>query len=212
MTYKLTRTRLLLSLLLALMLAIFPGEVRARTATDTDVPSLAEFIEQVSNGDANVLRGIYVPGVFASAVTQQPENAPAFVSTDEDTLTQFELASRYGSVGLLAHNYLAGKNFFLLGEGHVFYLIYGDGNLEAFIVTSLVRAQALEPRSISSDFIDLDTGDLLTAPKLFYRVYDQPGKVILQTCINAHGNSSWGRLFVVAEPYSGDDSTSLLEP
>ena len=33
--------------------------------------------------------------------------------------------------------------------------------------------------------------------------------VTFQTCIEAYGNSSWGRLFVVAEPISEDISITL---
>lgn len=199
----------LTSLFLALMLALIPTQAHAYSSAE-DFPTLEEFITQVSNGDAESLRGIYVPGLFASPVIAQPKDAPAFVSRKENTLTQFGLASQYGSIGLLAHNNLAGKNFSLLGEGRVFHLIYGDGRVETFIVTHLTRAQALEPENIYSEFIDLDTGALLTAPGLFHMVYDQPGKVILQTCIEAHGNLSWGRLFVIAEPYTEPELGSLL--
>jgi len=208
MAYKSTRNPLVISLCLALVLALFPQTVQARGGMDIpplDIPTLDTFIGQVATGEADVLRGVYVPGVLASPVVPQPDTAPAFVSSIENTLTQFGLASRYGSIGLLAHNYLAGKNFSLLGPGQVFYLIYGDGTVTPFIVTSLIRTQALNPESVKSNFIDLDTGDPYTAAELFTRVYDQPGKVILQTCITSHGNSSWGRLFISAEPYTGYD-------
>ena len=208
MAHTSTRYRWLPGLCLALLLALFPRPAHA----ETNIPPLEAFIEQVHNGDAEALRGLYVPGVFASAVTQQPEDDPAFVSPLENTLTQFGLAARHESVGLLAHNSLAGKDFFLLGEGQMFYLIYGDGRLAAFRVTRLMRAQALNPNNSRSNFIDLDTGGLLTAARLFDSIYGQPGKVILQTCIEAQGNASWGRLFVIAEPYAGDDPAWLFEP
>ncbi|MEP7135004.1 MAG: hypothetical protein ABI904_08730 [Chloroflexota bacterium] len=203
MTRDFNRPALLPSLILTLVLTLFPAPVHAYSAID--LPPLNAFIEQVSNGEADVLRGIYVPGVFADLVSPQPTGEAAFISSNEDTLTQFGLASRYGSTGLLAHNRLAGKNFFFLGEGRLFYLIYGDGRIETFVVTQLQRFQALDPENVYSKFVDLHTGDLLTAAGLFMLVYAQPGKVILQTCIDAHGNPSWGRLFVIAEPYRGDD-------
>ena len=202
MTRNFTRPQLIPSLILALMLTLFPAPVYAYSAID--LPPLNAFIEQVSNGEADVLRGIYMPDVFANVVSPQPAGKSAFISSNEDTLTQFGLASRYGSTGLLAHNQLAGKNFFFLGEGRMFYLIYGDGRVETFVITQLQRFQALDPESVYSRFIDPHTGNLLTAAGLFRMVYDQPGKVILQTCIEAHGNPSWGRLFVIAEPYSRD--------
>jgi hypothetical protein len=203
-----TSHRWLASLFLALLLALLPMPARA----DMNIPPLEEFVQQVSNGDAQALRGIYVPGLFAAVVAQQPEGDRAFVSADENTLTQFGLASRYGSIGLLAHNSVAGKNFFLLEDGQVFYLVYGDGSLKAFHVTRLMHAQALDPQNIRSHFIDLDEGGILSADRLFNEVYDRPGNVILQTCIEANGESSWGRLFVIAEPYARDDPALLFEP
>ena len=200
--------RWLASLFLALLLALLPKPARA----DTNIPPLEEFVQQVSNGDAHALRGIYVPGLFAAVVAQQPEDDPAFVSSDENTLTQFGLVSRYGAIGLLAHNSVAGKEFFVLGAGQVFYLVYGDGSLTAFHVTRLMHAQALDPQNIRSHFIDLDEGGILSADRLFNDVYDRPGNVILQTCIEANGESSWGRLFVIAEPYARDDPALLFEP
>jgi len=208
--HKPTRSRLIPSLILALLLSLFPRQVDARVGID--LPPLDEFIEQVTNGEADVLRGVYMPGVLADPVFSQPEDDPAFVSSEENTLTQFGLASRFGSTGLLAHNYLAGKNFFLVEQGQVFYLIYGDGRVESFIITGLMQFQALQPDSVRSNFIDLDTGRTLSASKLFTRVYNKPGHVILQTCIEANGNTSWGRFFVIAEPYDERDSGSTFEP
>ena len=200
--------RVLPSLFLAILLALCARPAHA----ETNVPSLAEFIEQVRNGDAEALRGMYVPGLFASLVTQQPKDDPAFVSSAENTLTQFGLASRHGSTGLLAHNSAAGKDFSLLEVGQVFYLIYGNGSLKAFRVTRLQRVRALNSKSTQSNFIDLDGGDFFTAARLFETVYDQSGDVILQTCIESEGDPSWGRLFVIAEPYAGDDPSWLFEP
>jgi hypothetical protein len=40
----------------------------------------------------------------------------------------------------------------------------------------------------------------LTAEQMFKRAYLGDRHVTFQTCINAYGNASWGRLFVVATP------------
>jgi hypothetical protein len=195
-------------LLLAFLLAFLPRQVDARGAMD--VPPLEVFIEQVTNGESGVLRGVYVPGVLAGWVAPQPDDEPGFVSAAENTLTQFGLASRHGSTGLLAHNYLAGKSFFLMEKGQGFYLIYGDGRVETFIVTDLMHFKALDPGSVRSNFIDLDQGGILSASRLFTRIYDNPGQVILQTCIDANGNASWGRLFIIAEPFDASDPESTF--
>jgi hypothetical protein len=176
-----------------------PRDVQARA--DIKLLSLDDFVAIVENGEAETLRGVYVPEIFASEVVQQPVGNSAYVSPLENTLTQFQLASRFGSIGLLAHDYLAGYTFFLLAKGQKFYLIYGDGETKAFVVTQTLRYRALQPESSTSKFVDLADGHTLTASKLFRKVYNRPDHVILQTCIYSDGIYSWGRLFVVAKPY-----------
>jgi hypothetical protein len=78
-------------------------------------------------------------------------------------------------------------------------LIYGDGRTETFIVRRFLRYQALSPDSVKSDFVDLETGEFLTTSQLFLKVYNRPGDLVLQTCIYAEGDTSWGRLFIIAE-------------
>ena len=200
MAFSLTRYRIIYTLILISLLFVFPAQVRA--LGESEIPPLGEFIEEVMNGEADVLRGVYVSGVLADSVAPQPEQNPAYVSSKKDTLTQFGLASKYGSTGLLAHNYLAGKNFSLLEKGQLIHLIYGDGGIETFVITEFMRFQALTPDSVASNFVDLDNDELLSASNLFLQAYNRPGDVVLQTCIYAKGNNSWGRLFIIAEPYS----------
>ena len=180
-------------ILILCIIAIPTGEVRA--LTDLDL-----FVEQVKNGQAEELRGIYIPGILEAPVIQQPSGRADFVSPWENVVTQFSLASKVGSTGLLAHNYLAGQNFSLLEEGQEIYLIYGDGHIAAFVVTEILNYQAVEPNSTSSTFVDLENGSTLTHKELFQKVYDRPGQVILQTCISMNDSASGGRLFIVAKP------------
>jgi hypothetical protein len=164
-------------------------------------PLLAAFANQVENGRAGELRGIYIPEILAAPVVQQPAGHPEFVSSREDTVTQFSLASKFGSTGLLAHNYLAGEHLFRLTLDQRLYLVNGDGNTTLFVIKEILRYRALEPNSTTSRFSDLESGDLLTTPEVFLKVYNRPGSVILQTCISRENNPSWGRLFIIAEPY-----------
>jgi len=159
------------------------------------------FIEQIKNGEAGELGGIYIPEILAARVVQQPSGMDAFISPWENVMTQFGMAAKFGSTGLLAHNYLAGRNFARLTEGQKFFLVYGDGQTSMFRVSEILRFQALEPYSTSSAFVDLKNDSTLTTTELFMKVYGRPGQVVLQTCIEADGNASWGRLFVIAEPY-----------
>lgn len=180
----------------------------AQARTEARLPSLEAFITRVENGKAEMLRGIYVPEVFASEVVQQPAGDATYVSPMEDAVTQFQLTSRFGSTGLLAHNLLAGKPFFHLAKGQIFYLVYGDGKTKTFVVTKTLRYQALRPESVTSKFVELATGNILTASELLRKAYNRPGHVILQTCIYSDGNPSWGRLFVVAKPYKEESVES----
>jgi len=70
-----------------------------------------------------------------------------------------------------------------------------------FGVSRFMRFQALTPNSITSSYEDLETGDFLSAGQLFLKAYTNPGVVVLQTCISKNGESSWGRLFIIAEPF-----------
>ncbi len=205
MALKSIRSILAVSLILILSTSVIPVvSVQALSGySHTDsLPLLNEFVSQVKNGQAGELRGIYVPEILAARVVQQPKGNDGFVSPRQNIVTQFELAAQFGSTGLLAHNYLAGERFSLLEEDQKFYLIYGDGQISTFVVTEIQRYQALDPTSTSSEFIDLENRDSLTASQLFSKVYDKPGQVVFQTCISTGKNFSWGRLFVIAKPYS----------
>ena len=165
-------------------------------------PSLEVFIQQVRNGQANELRGIYIHGVLAAGVVQQPNGKDEFISPWENFVTQFTLPSRFGSTGLIAHNYLAGKTFTLLQEGQEINLVYGDGHTSKFAVSEIRQYQALDSFSTASSFFDLKNQRTRTSSELFTEIYKKPGMLILQTCIEANQNTSWGRLFVIAQPVS----------
>ena len=117
-----------------------------------------------------------------------------------------------GSTGLLAHNDLAGTEFSSIQDGQVIYLIFGDGSLRRYSVSQLFRFQAKQPNSAQSDFINLETGARLTSQSLFSRMYDRPGALVLQTCIEADGIGTWGRLFVVALPSELQETHHLAFP
>lgn len=182
------------SCILLLCLSAIPA-APVHALTDMDL-----FVEQVVNGDSDQLRGIYISGILAAPVVQQPSRRPDFVSSWQNTVTQFSLASKVGSTGLLAHNYLAGESFAHLEEGQEIYLIYGDGEVEVFAVAEILQYEALQPDSLTSVFVDVEDGSRLSHLDLFTKVYDRPGQVILQTCIGMNDNLSGGRLFVVAAP------------
>jgi hypothetical protein len=187
------RTSLNATLFLAIFISIFfnPNPGFALGNGEASLPSFTEFSKSVQNNEANVLRGVYIPDVLAFPVVQQP---------------MFRMASQFGNVGLLAHNNLSGKFFSQLAVGQDVRLVYGDGKVEYFVITKVLQYQALQPTNPYSSFRDLSNNEILTAEQMFNEVYRGNRHVTFQTCIEANGDLSWGRLFVIAVPrphYSG---------
>lgn len=186
----------------------FPAPALADApAAPTALPTLANFIESVKDGSISTLRGVYIQGVMAYPVVQQPAGKPGYVTGTDGQVTQFKMASTYGTVGLLAHNYLAGASFTQIKKGDVITLVYGNGKTSTFLVTDILRYQAHNPLSPYSNFTDLDTKELYTAEQLFKKVYTGDYHLTLQTCIEKDGDLSWGRLFIIARPIT--ESTIL---
>jgi hypothetical protein len=166
----------------------------------TGLIPLPAFIQAVTDGQAERITGLYVDGVLAQRVVQQPDDNPQYISGAEDEVTQYGLAKEFGVTGLIAHNNLAGKIFFDLKIGQVVEIIYGDGKLHTYQITETARFQALAPASFTSGFIDLNNGATLTAAQLFTQYYMGGDHVTFQTCIAQDNVANWGRLFVLAMP------------
>jgi len=164
------------------------------------LPSYEAFVNAVKNGDANVVRGVYVPGILALRVQQQPKNNVSYVPSSAGIVAQFRMAAQSGTTGLIAHNYLSGRLFFELEIGQKIIIVYGDGSEKHYIVRDLQQYQALDPDSIYSDFHNLETNERFSSTDLFNRVYTGAHHVTFQTCITKDNNLTWGRLFVIADP------------
>jgi hypothetical protein len=177
--------------------------VLADTQTNqTQLLSLNSFAASVQNSNPYQLTGIYVQDVMAFPVVQQPSGQAGYVSTQNGAVTQFGLASDYGSIGILAHNYLAGAQFFNITNGSIISLVYGNGHVEYYKVTVVKQYQALSPNSVYSQFINLaQPGVKLSSTDLFYQTYGLGNVLVLQTCILANNDPSWGRQFIIAEPF-----------
>jgi hypothetical protein len=209
---QITRFVLSLSLFLFTMASLLLNPVSASAMNNYAVmPTFTNFSKTVENGQASVLRGVYVSNVLALPVVQQPSKNAGYVSRKDGVATQFRMASQFGNLVLLAHNHLAGKSFSELTVGQEVRLIYGDGHVEYYVIKEVLKYQALQPYSPYSSFRNLDKNEVLTAEQMFKRVYFGDRHVTFQTCIAAEGNQSWGRLFVIAVPKSDFSSTSQLE-
>jgi hypothetical protein len=155
------------------------------------------------HAEAGIVTGVFVCKMFALDVTQQPANDPVFVSEDTNTATQFRLAANYGTIGLLAHNTHSGSKFFKLTVGQEVDIVYGDGTVRPYVISEIRHFQALNPDSPYTDFVDLDHGGTrFSSTQVFAKFFEDGNRVVFQTCIDAHGKASWGRLFVTAMPVS----------
>jgi len=180
--------------------SFFQTEYLETENENKEYKSLNDFILSVANGQADVITGIFMEEGFAFPVIQQPEGQPAFVSSADEVVTEFAMPRTHGVVGLLAHNYLAGKFFFEIQMNDIIQIIYGDGQVENYQVVAIQQYQALQPNSPSSEFLDLETSQKLTASQLFNKVYTGEHHITLQTCIQDGMVDTWGRLFIIAEP------------
>lgn len=171
------------------------------------IQPLYEFINSVKTGQAGVLAGVYVAGLFAFPVVQQPAGDAAFVASLPDTLTQFKMASGFGTTGILAHNTLAGAYFSSLQPRQKVTLVFGNGSISEYVVNSIRRFQALSPSDPFSNFMDLEhPGQVITSSQLFETIYaTSQRQVVFQTCIASGFDASWGRLFITAAPAARAD-------
>jgi hypothetical protein len=181
-----------------------PSRLHWIEATDVDFPTFFDFSRQVRDSNPAALEdqaiGIYVPGVLALPILQQPADQPYFVSTKPSVVTQFRMALQTNTIGLLAHNNLAGALFSSLAVKQNVFVVFGSGAAKTFTISAVKRFQALQPESPFSNFVDLDhPGAQLASAAVFNDIFSRPNRLIFQTCIANQGNASWGRLFVIAE-------------
>lgn len=180
-------------------LTAFPG-----VSEPVDFPSFGDFFRELQDleslsDEAQNVRGVYAYGSFALPVVQQPEDNSLYVSNHNGILTQFQSASQYGITGLLAHNYLSGREFYNLGLGQEIQVIYGDGRVRSYRVSNIQRYQKLIPSSSQSHYIELDTGKEMTTKQVFRKFYRGGNQVTFQTCLEGEGLLNWGLYFVIAQ-------------
>src|SRR6266545_829770 len=184
-----------ISLFLYLGFPSTPGTIGSKQPSRASSPKVTEIDE------AGIVSSVSFEDSLVLPIVQQPQGETNYVSSNAGEVTQFSSASQYGNIGLLAHNFLSGKSFSHLAVGQEIHLLYEGGITENFVVTEILRYQALEPRSPFSSFQNLNNKDeILSAQEMFKRVYEGNHHITFQTCIAKYGVSSWGRLFVVATP------------
>ncbi len=164
-------------------------------------PVFDQFVESIKTGEKGKIVGLWVEGKMALMVVYQPPSQPGFVSTIDNTATYFLLPYKMANnYGMLAHNYLAGRYFFDVNVGDIVQLVFGDGDYQDFEVVEIQSYQAIQPNNPRSEFIDLVSGDQLTANNLFIKVYMGSFHTTMQTCIAKGASGEWGRQFILAPP------------
>ena len=164
------------------------------------LPGLERLIQEVAGGQPDSVRGVYVEGIMALSVVQQPGGDVGFVSFEEGTATQFQSPIRYDIIGLLAHNFLSGRLFYHLNAGQEIVLVFGNGSLRRYRVTDIADFERLTRANLRSNFLDLETASVVTADQVFQRFYNGEHHLTLQTCIEKDGVWNWGVRFIIAEP------------
>lgn len=178
---------------------------------ESSTPGLTDFARSVKNNLPDQVAGVFVEGVLAFPVVQQPSSDPGYVSDLPDTVTQFGMATQYNTIGLLAHDYLAGSNFPELQPGTEITLVFGDGTLKNYQVYEVQEYQALSPADPYSNFVSLSNQRKFSADQLFYHTYGLKNDIlVLQTCISKPSAPSWGRIFVMARPIELSQPTNFL--
>lgn len=143
---------------------------------------------------------VSVAGLFSLPIMQQPEDNPIYVANKSNILTQFQKATQNGVTGLLAHNFLSGKEFSKLKIGQEISVTYADHIVRNYRVSSIYHYQKKDPGDLFSDLIDLHGGKEFSTNEVFNQFYRGRHHVTLQTCLEEDGRLDWGLLFVVALP------------
>lgn len=181
--------------------SIGSGNSASSNAGGVQLQTLPSFVATLRKTNAQQALGVYVPSVFALKVAQQPANMPTYISITRNTLTQFSLAAQYGTVGLLAHDYLSGALFLNLSNGQEVDLVNGDLSVRPYRISQIRHFQALSPYDPYSSFVDMDNGGAqLSSTDLFLQMYGGGNKVVFMTCLYINGSSAGGRLFAIATP------------
>jgi hypothetical protein len=194
-----TPTAEIMTLALTPTLTVPAQPISETASASADLPSLEEFAQQVEDGQSSLVRGLYASHVMALRVVPQPQGDPGFISAQDGTATLFQTASFYGVTGLLAHNFLSGREFFRLSSGQELDVVYGDGQVKHYRVSRIDDFQRLSINDLRSNFMELSSGLEKTADQIFANFYEGSPHLTLQTCIERNGEWNWGVRFITAD-------------
>lgn len=165
---------------------------------------LKEFAGILKGGNPERVAGLFAPGVGRYYIVQQAPGQNSRVSPVAGVLTQFMMPASGGVIGLLGHNYAAGKRFTLFKPGDHVYLVYGDGSVQPYRLMEFQQYQAVDPDDPGSRLINLASGKFFSAAEVYQQIYTGAPRLVLQTCLTRDDNLKWGRLFILAEKIQQD--------
>lgn len=135
-----------------------------------------------------ILALLVIFGGVSYPVVQQ--DCAACVSPHDGVFTEFRMARDNGTVGLLAHDYLAGDALFALEVGDTVEIVFTDKD-QAYRISKIWKAKALS----NSPYGKFQVGsESMTAQRLFEMVYTGKHHLVLQTCKGEY------RMFYIAYP------------
>ena len=194
------KTLVLLGLMALVFLAVnvFGGGDTVAGSASSIIPQTYAVPTQQTTLTA-VVTHVEVVDKFSLPVVQQPGQDAAWVNDTYGQVTQFGLASTWGSVGILAHNTRDGILFNNIAYGDSVFVTYADGRTEQYQITEIKKYQARTPSNPYSDFLDLGdpSGQWFSSTDAFMKVYAREDSIVFQTCIEENGVMNWGRLFVI---------------
>jgi len=167
---------------------------------DTEIPISSPTLTP-TKVTSYVVRMVSVPGVFDFSVVQQP-NDQSWVSLKNGEVTEHLKSHYIPNVILLAHNHLAGREFFKINLGDFVY-VYFENRSESFRITKIYRYQSIEPVTgdyVFTDLIDLETGKEYPWEDVEILAYAGDYHLTFQTCIEKDRNPTWGLIFIIGEP------------
>lgn len=146
---KLQTKLTIISVLLILTISYLPTPVGAlsKSTIPAKLSNPTSMIDSDKNKQPSTLRELYIENLISMQIVQQPAGDGNFVTALPNYVTEYQTASNYGAIGLLAHNYLAGRYFFQISSGQEIELVYSDNRTDSFVVTQIQQYQALSPNS-----------------------------------------------------------------
>jgi len=140
---------------------------------------------------------VLLEGPFGSLEVRYQGGEYGYVADMRGAVTLFQAAWEDGSLGFLAHNYLAGAAFYELRAGNLLRVTAADGSARWYLVRETMVYTAIDPGEWWTDVIDED-GMRWSQEEVYAGLYERQGWVVLQTCWGVGRYAGWW--FAVAEP------------